>query len=102
MSPGDEPDSPTAHGLTGPAQPASVGECLAPPGYVILGELGRGGMGVVYKALQVSLNRPCALKMILVGGHAGPDDRARLLGEAVAIARVRHPGIVQVFDYGTL
>jgi tetratricopeptide (TPR) repeat protein len=58
-------------------------------------------MGVVYKARQVSLNRVVALKMILAGGHAGPDERARFLAEAEAIARVRHPGIVQVFDYGT-
>jgi WD40 repeat protein len=76
-------------------------DSLAPPGYEVLGELGRGGMGVVYKARQRALNRPCALKMILSGGHAGADDRARFLAEAEAIAKVRHPGIVQVYDYGT-
>jgi serine/threonine protein kinase/Tfp pilus assembly protein PilF len=73
----------------------------APAGYEILGELGRGGMGVVYKARQLALNRICALKMILTGGHAGCDERVRFLAEAESIAKVNHPGIVKVFDFGT-
>jgi WD40 repeat protein/tRNA A-37 threonylcarbamoyl transferase component Bud32 len=71
------------------------------PGYEIVGELGRGGMGVVYKARQVSLKRLVALKMILAGSHSGPEATARFLREAEIIAGLRHPNIVQIHDYGT-
>ena len=70
------------------------------PGYEVLGELGRGGMGIVYKARD-RLERVVALKMILHAGHAGDDERRRFLLEAEAIAAIRHPGVVQVFDFGT-
>src|SRR5438105_4477849 len=74
---------------------------IAPPEFEILGVLGRGGMGVVYHARQTKLNREVALKMILSGGHAGEDDRARFVAEAEAIAALNHPGIVQVYEFGT-
>jgi WD40 repeat protein/serine/threonine protein kinase len=70
------------------------------PGYDVLEVLGRGGMGVVYKARQIGLNRLVALKMILTGAHAGADNRRRFLIEAEAVARLHHPNIVQIHEIG--
>src|SRR5262249_47765648 len=70
------------------------------PGYEMEAVLGRGGMGVVFQARQLRLNRVVALKMALAGAYAGPRERERFQREAEAVAGLRHPNVVQVYDVG--
>ena len=84
------PESPTTPGLTR----------FIAPGFKILGELGRGGMGAVYKAWQVRLKRLVALKVIRADAYADTGAAARFLAEAEAAACLQHPNIVPVFEVG--
>ena len=88
----------TVLGAPGPGESARPAPLIT--GYEILGELGRGGMGVVYKARHIGLNRIVALKMILSGAHAGAEELQRFRMEGEAVAQLAHPGIVQVFEIG--
>jgi WD40 repeat protein len=69
-------------------------------GYRIVREIGRGGMGVVFQAYQRRLGRPVAIKMILSGRLAGPEERARFMMEGGLLARLNHPNFVQVYEVG--
>jgi tetratricopeptide (TPR) repeat protein len=71
------------------------------PNYKILGVLGKGGMGIVYKARHLGLNRLVALKMILSSAHADDIALRRFKTEGEAVAKLQHPNIVQIYDVGT-
>jgi WD40 repeat protein/tRNA A-37 threonylcarbamoyl transferase component Bud32 len=85
----------TSQGEAQPCLPSRIGE------YDILGEVGRGGMGVVYKARHRGLRRLAAVKMVLQGSFASAQQRLRFQLEAELAARVQHPNIVQVFEIGS-
>jgi serine/threonine-protein kinase len=91
-------DESTRHG-TGAVLSKEI-ELPAINGYEVESVLGRGGMGVVFKARHLKLNRIVALKMLLAGAYAGPPELARFHREAAAVAALRHPNIVQVYDAG--
>jgi eukaryotic-like serine/threonine-protein kinase len=91
---------PTRRASSASATPAAAR--VQVPGYEIIKELGRGGMGVVYLARQQGLNRLVAIKMMMHGIQADEDDGIRFRTEAEAIARLHHPNIVQIYEVGAV
>src|SRR5690606_34553291 len=76
--------------------------CQLGPRYLLLGELGRGGMGVVFEAWDLERRQRCALKWLRAGGEASEEDVARFTREATLQGSLRdYPGIARVFDFGT-
>jgi serine/threonine protein kinase len=95
----DELTTPTRLDV-GPPIGHAMAETPAVDGYEVLGELGRGGNGVVYRARRIGLKRLTALKVLRGGPAADPREAARLRGEAMALARIGHPNIIQIYEVG--
>lgn len=103
-SPGELPSgtSPYISNSVGPNGPSAIttpGNILI-PGYELLEELGRGGMGVVYKARHLKLDRLVAVKVLPNAAFASPGALARFLIEAQVVAKVKHPNVVEIYDFG--
>jgi serine/threonine protein kinase/tetratricopeptide (TPR) repeat protein len=92
--------TPRELGASLPALPQEGTALPQIPGYEVEAVLGRGGMGVVFRARHQRLNRIVALKMALAGAFAAPHERERFQREAEAVAALRHPNIVQIHDIG--
>src|SRR5947209_8876342 len=93
-----DPDTPQrADAIVAVPRPAELPQV---PGYRVEAVLGRGGMGVVYRAWHLRLDRAVALKMLLAGPFARPEELERFLREAQVVASLHHPNIVQVHDVG--
>ena len=93
----DPETPPRADAIVAVPHPAELPQV---PGYRVEALLGRGGMGVVYRAWHLRLNRAVALKMLLAGPCARPEELERFLRESQAVAGLGHPNIVQVYDMG--
>jgi hypothetical protein len=80
----------------------AAGDAAPPqlPGYEVQGRLGAGGMGVVYRALDTKLRRVVALKVLKAGEHTRPEELARFRTEAEVVARLQHPGVVALYEFG--
>jgi serine/threonine-protein kinase len=94
-----DPDHPTPVLDSVPPSPEAL-RWPSIPGYELEAELGRGGMGAVYKARDRQLNRPVALKVLLAGRYLDPAARLRFATEARAVAAGRHPNVVEVYEVG--
>ena len=99
-----QPPDPNATGSVEPAIGVSHSNQapISIPGYDHLEPIGEGGMGIVYKARQVRLNRTVAIKMVLGGNRVGPKELIRFLAEAEAVAAVDHPHVVRVYEFGDI